>query len=91
MRAGQANYGFGNLASSQLCRFRRQQGLPGLSVGWGPVGNVGFVVDNSDSLVSPHARCQRQSAAGRCGAVMAPADVFAARAEVDGPEQPTPC
>ena len=52
-RAGQANYAFGNLACSQLCRFRRQQGLPGLAVGWGPVGNVGFVVDNSDSLVRP--------------------------------------
>jgi hypothetical protein len=49
--AGQANYGFGNLACSQLCRFRRNAGLPGLAVGWGPVGNVGFVVDNSDSLV----------------------------------------
>ena len=48
---GQANYGFGNLACSQLCRFRRNAGLPGLAVGWGPVGNVGFVVDNSDSLV----------------------------------------
>ena len=66
VRAGQANYGFGNLACSQLCRFRRQQGLPGLSVGWGPVGNVGFVVDNSDSLVRHTAKQPSSTDRIRC-------------------------
>ena len=50
--AGQANYGYGNHACASLCRMRRKLGLPGLTVGWGAVANVGYVVENEQILVS---------------------------------------
>ena len=50
--AGQANYGYGNHACASLCRMRRKLGLPGLTVGWGAVANVGYVVENEQVLVS---------------------------------------
>ena len=49
--AGQSSYSFANNAASQVCRARRTAGLPGISLGWGPIGNVGFVADSE--IVSP--------------------------------------
>ena len=33
---------------------RRKLGLPGLTVGWGPVANVGYVVEREVALVSAY-------------------------------------
>ena len=43
--AGQTSYGFANMYGSELCRARRAAGLPGLSIGWGPIGNVGVMAE----------------------------------------------
>ncbi|MEW9701474.1 SDR family oxidoreductase [Paenibacillus sp. SI8] len=39
---GQANYTAGNTFLDALARYRQAQGLPGLSVNWGPWGEVGM-------------------------------------------------
>ena len=54
---------------------RRKLGLPGLTVGWGPIANVGYVVERENVLVSaracsgipdrPSGPARRQRKAGR--------------------------
>ncbi|RUS77019.1 hypothetical protein EGW08_015221, partial [Elysia chlorotica] len=40
---GQSNYGLGNAGAERICERRAVDGLPGLAIQWGPVGDVGFV------------------------------------------------
>ncbi|XP_012511898.1 PREDICTED: fatty acid synthase [Propithecus coquereli] len=43
--AGQTNYGFANSSMERICEKRRHDGLPGLAVQWGAVGDVGIVLE----------------------------------------------
>ena len=43
--AGQAPYGYANSVCDAVCVDRRARGLPGLSMQWGPVANVGYVAE----------------------------------------------
>ncbi|XP_054762953.2 fatty acid synthase-like [Lytechinus pictus] len=43
--AGQSNYGFANSSMERVCERRREDGLPGLAIQWGVIGDVGVVVD----------------------------------------------
>ena len=38
---GQTNYGFANSAVERICEQRRRDGLHGLAIQWGPIGDVG--------------------------------------------------
>nr|XP_054930974.1 fatty acid synthase-like [Dermacentor andersoni] len=42
---GQTNYGFANSVMERLCELRVADGLPGLAIQWGPIGDVGVVHD----------------------------------------------
>lgn len=43
--AGQTNYGMANSVMERVCEKRVQNGLPGLAIQWGAVGDVGLVAD----------------------------------------------
>jgi hypothetical protein len=43
--AGQTNYGMNNSIMERICEARVRDGLPGLAVQWGPVGDVGLVAE----------------------------------------------
>ncbi|XP_001605700.1 fatty acid synthase [Nasonia vitripennis] len=43
--AGQSNYGMSNSVMERICERRANEGLPGLAVQWGAVGDVGLVAD----------------------------------------------
>eukprot|EP00064_Thunnus_orientalis_P003928 superscaffoldBa00000342_g3939 len=43
--AGQSNYGFANSAMERVCEKRHYDGLPGLAVQWGAIGDVGVVLE----------------------------------------------
>ncbi|XP_077022384.1 fatty acid synthase [Tamandua tetradactyla] len=43
--AGQTNYGFANSTMERICEKRRHDGLPGLAVQWGAIGDVGVVME----------------------------------------------
>ncbi|KAM5273320.1 fatty acid synthase [Ctenodactylus gundi] len=43
--AGQTNYGFANSTMERICEQRRHDGLPGLAVQWGAIGDVGILLD----------------------------------------------
>jgi fatty acid synthase len=43
--AGQTNYGMSNSIMERICEARIRDGLPGLAVQWGAVGNVGLVAE----------------------------------------------
>ncbi|XP_032358725.1 fatty acid synthase [Etheostoma spectabile] len=43
--AGQSNYGYANSAMERVCEKRRHDGLPGLAVQWGAIGDVGVVLE----------------------------------------------
>uniref|UniRef100_A0A452SJH0 Fatty acid synthase n=1 Tax=Ursus americanus TaxID=9643 RepID=A0A452SJH0_URSAM len=47
--AGQANYGFANSTMERVCEKRRHDGLPGLAVQWGAIGDVGVVLETMGS------------------------------------------
>ena len=49
--AGQSNYAFGNSLCERICEQRRNDGLHGLAIQYGPVGDVG-VFGKSDQLFS---------------------------------------
>ena len=49
---GQASYGYGSQACAALCPMRCHAGLPGLTIGWGPVANIGVAVERDTALVS---------------------------------------
>ncbi|XP_075559945.1 fatty acid synthase-like [Dermacentor variabilis] len=42
---GQTNYGFANSVMERICERRVADGLPGLAIQWGPIGDVGVVHD----------------------------------------------
>jgi fatty acid synthase len=46
--AGQTNYGMSNSTVERVCEARVKDGLPGLAVQWGTVGDVGFAVQKKD-------------------------------------------
>ncbi|XP_077526185.1 fatty acid synthase-like isoform X2 [Haemaphysalis longicornis] len=41
--AEQSNYGYANSIMERICERRATDGLPGLAIQWGPIGEVGFV------------------------------------------------
>jgi fatty acid synthase len=43
--AGQTNYGMANSIMERICETRVRDGLPGLAVQWGAVGDVGVVAE----------------------------------------------
>lgn len=43
--AGQTNYGFANSTMERICEKRRHDGLPGLAVQWGAIGDVGVLLE----------------------------------------------
>ncbi|XP_076855678.1 fatty acid synthase [Brachyhypopomus gauderio] len=43
--AGQSNYGFANSTMERVCERRQHDGLPGLAVQWGAIGDVGVVLE----------------------------------------------
>ncbi|CAG2100917.1 unnamed protein product, partial [Medioppia subpectinata] len=44
--AGQSNYGFANSVCERICESRRRDGLHGLAIQWGPIGDVGVLADS---------------------------------------------
>lgn len=44
--AGQANYGYANSVMERICEQRRRDGLHGLAIQWGAIGDVGVAFDN---------------------------------------------
>ncbi|XP_070161148.1 fatty acid synthase-like [Polyergus mexicanus] len=46
--AGQSNYGMANSNMERICERRVQEGLHGLAIQWGAVGDVGLVADMQD-------------------------------------------
>uniref|UniRef100_T1J426 Fatty acid synthase n=1 Tax=Strigamia maritima TaxID=126957 RepID=T1J426_STRMM len=47
--AGQTNYGFANSTMERICERRKQQGLPGLAIQWGAIGDVGVLQETFGS------------------------------------------
>ncbi|XP_053612449.1 fatty acid synthase-like [Plodia interpunctella] len=50
---GQSNYGYANSVMERICEQRRADGLPGLAVQWGAIGEVGLIVEtmHADAVV----------------------------------------
>ena len=46
---GQTSYNFANSILDCICDKRRQEGLPGLSIQWGVIGDTGYVAEKSNS------------------------------------------
>ncbi|KAL6436122.1 hypothetical protein ACFW04_005722 [Cataglyphis niger] len=46
--AGQSNYGMANSVMERICERRVQEGLHGLAIQWGAIGDVGLVADMQD-------------------------------------------
>ena len=42
---GQTNYSFANSVVERICEMRREDGLHGLAIQWGPIGDVGVIAD----------------------------------------------
>ncbi|XP_047362716.1 fatty acid synthase-like [Vespa velutina] len=47
--AGQTNYGMANSVMERICEKRVEEGLPGLAIQWGAIGDVGLVADMQDN------------------------------------------
>ncbi|XP_018393255.1 PREDICTED: fatty acid synthase-like [Cyphomyrmex costatus] len=47
--AGQTNYGMANSIMERICEKRVKEGLPGLAIQWGVVGDVGLVADMQEN------------------------------------------
>lgn len=43
---GQTNYGLANSAMERICEQRQANGLPGLAIQWGAIGDVGLILGN---------------------------------------------
>ena len=46
--AGQTNYGMNNSIMERICEARVRDGLPGLAVQWGAVGDVGVLAEKEE-------------------------------------------
>jgi fatty acid synthase len=46
---GQSNYGYANSVIERICEKRRSDGLHGLAIQYGPIGDVGLMADNEIS------------------------------------------
>jgi acyl carrier protein len=46
--SGQANYSAGNSFLDMLSSYRKAKGLPSISIGWGSIGNVGYVAEHEE-------------------------------------------
>ncbi|XP_074602980.1 fatty acid synthase-like [Brevipalpus obovatus] len=57
---GQSNYGMANSFMESLCERRRKDGLHGLAIQWGFIGDVGFVVEMLGSDVQSIRGAQAQ-------------------------------
>ncbi|KAI1300230.1 Fatty acid synthase [Halotydeus destructor] len=44
--AGQTNYGFANSVMERTCEVRRKDGLTGIAIQWGAIGDVGVVAES---------------------------------------------
>jgi len=53
---GQCNYGFANSVLDRICERRKRDGLPGLALQFGPIGDVGLLSSAQDrtSMASVH-------------------------------------
>jgi fatty acid synthase len=49
---GQTNYGYANSILERICELRRKDGLHGLAIQWGPIGDVGVMADNEISSLA---------------------------------------
>ncbi|GIY66143.1 fatty acid synthase [Caerostris extrusa] len=49
--AGQSNYGYANSVMERICEERCKEGLPGLAIQWGAIGDVGIIQDTVGSDV----------------------------------------
>ncbi|GFQ90829.1 fatty acid synthase [Trichonephila clavata] len=49
--AGQSNYGYANSVMERICEERCKEGLPGLAIQWGAIGDVGVIQDTVGSDV----------------------------------------
>lgn len=51
---GQTNYGLANSFMDAICTKRKRDGLPGLSIQWGAIGDVGHVAENigNDAIIA---------------------------------------
>lgn len=47
--AGQTNYGMANSVMERICERRAANGLPGLAIQWGAIGEVGIVAELQDN------------------------------------------
>ncbi|KAL2737028.1 fatty acid synthase-like, partial [Vespula squamosa] len=47
--AGQTNYGMANSVMERICEKRVKEGLPGLAIQWGAIGDIGLVADMQDN------------------------------------------
>lgn len=47
--AGQTNYGMANSIMERICEKRVEEGLPGMAIQWGAVGDVGLVADMQEN------------------------------------------
>jgi fatty acid synthase len=45
---GQSNYGYANSVAERICEMRRRDGLHGLAIQWGPIGDVGLLADDEN-------------------------------------------
>lgn len=62
---GQANYVAANAYLESLARQRRAEGLPGLAVAWGAIGDAGYLARHAEVSESLSRRLGRQSLAAR--------------------------
>ena len=44
--ASQSNYGYANSVCERICESRRRDGLHGLAIQWGPIGDVGVLAES---------------------------------------------
>ncbi|CAG2181994.1 unnamed protein product, partial [Oppiella nova] len=57
--AGQSNYAFGNSMCERICEERRRVGLHGLSIQYGPIGDVGALSEKDQAVQLSNLRKQR--------------------------------
>ncbi|CAG2170596.1 unnamed protein product [Oppiella nova] len=56
---GQSNYSYGNSMCERICEQRRRDGLHGLAIQYGPIGDVGVFADTDQLLTMTSLRKQR--------------------------------